>query len=59
MKKSELFRIPVEGGVETQIMREVYERSWAVVQEGVWFTWPIEPSSANSDSSTFRQVRLE
>ena len=29
--------MPAEGGPEVQILPSVYDRSWALVDQGIWF----------------------
>ncbi len=44
--KSPLFRIPVEGGEETQVLDAVCDREWLVTAQGVWYVWPVAASRA-------------
>jgi Tol biopolymer transport system component len=39
--KSPLLRIPVEGGEESQVAEGVFDRTWAVSREGIWFLVPV------------------
>jgi Tol biopolymer transport system component len=38
-----LLRMPVDGGEETQVLDGVYQRSFAVAAQGIWFLWPHAP----------------
>jgi WD40 repeat protein len=41
--RSPLLRMSVEDGQETQVIDGVHERSWAPVQEGIWYLWGDNP----------------
>jgi serine/threonine protein kinase/Tol biopolymer transport system component len=42
-EKSPLLRLPTRGGVETEVIGQVFERAWSVTGQGVWFLWPTGP----------------
>jgi serine/threonine protein kinase/Tol biopolymer transport system component len=44
--KSPLFRIPADGGEETQVLDSVCDREWVVTEQGIWFIWPTAHSRA-------------
>ncbi len=33
------FRLPVEGGAESQVLESVYQRAFAVTERGIYFNW--------------------
>jgi serine/threonine protein kinase len=44
--KSPVLRMPVDGGEESQVAEEVFDRTWAVSTQGIWFLVPDGPRRA-------------